>query len=69
MLRAMNTDSFPFVADCPICKEQRGVSASKAQIKQGGLVEVYAIQCDHSWKLSQETSEKLRKDFPKLAAN
>lgn len=63
----MNKDTFPFVANCPICRKNRGVSASRAQIKQGGEIDVYAIECDHSWKLSQEISDKIRKEFPKLS--
>jgi C4-type Zn-finger protein len=58
----MNSDEYDFTAFCPICKEKRGVAASKKQIKEGGQVSVYAIHCDHSWKLSQEDSDKLRKN-------
>lgn len=57
-----NPDSYHFTASCPYCKEARAVSASKDQIRQGSQVEVYAIHYDHSWKLTQQASDNLRKN-------
>lgn len=56
-----NPDSYNFIAYCEQCKENRGVSASRADIRSGGRVKVYAIACDHSWTLTPEDVEKLRK--------
>lgn len=58
-----NPDSYHFVAYCPVCNTTRGVSCSRRQAKAGGPVEVYAIQCDHSWKLTPEQREKLIKNL------
>ena len=55
----MSPDSYEFTNLCPFCNETRGVSCSKAQAKTGEPIEVYAIQCDHHWKLTPEESEKL----------
>lgn len=54
-------ETYNFIALCPVCKQARGVAASKQQILENFEVAVYAIQCDHTWKLNQEDSEKLRK--------
>ena len=56
----MNPDSYSFIAHCLQCNEARGVSCSRAQAKAGQPVTVYAIQCDHSWTLSDEDTRRLR---------
>lgn len=56
---APQTDEYTFVARCPFCDAQRGVSCSKTQAKTGEPIEVYAIQCDHHWTLTPEQSKKL----------
>ena len=55
-----NPDTYHFIAECPFCKEKRGVACSLSQAKTGAPIEVYAIQCDHHWKLTPEASDKLR---------
>jgi hypothetical protein len=60
-MSAENPDTYHFPADCPFCKEKRGVACSMSQAKTGDLIEVYAIQCDHHWKLTSDESNKLRK--------
>jgi hypothetical protein len=55
-----NPDSYNFIAFCPHCKESRGVSCSRSQAATGAPVDVYAIQCDHAWKLTPDDSKKLR---------
>jgi hypothetical protein len=56
----MNPDTYNFTAECPQCKTTRGVSCSRAQVKTGQPVEIYAIACDHSWTLTPEQSQQLR---------
>ena len=55
-----NPDGYNFLAECPYCKELRGVSCSRVQAATNEPIEVYAIQCDHSWRLTSEDSKKLR---------
>jgi hypothetical protein len=55
----MNPDSYNFIAFCPICQEKRGVSCSKKQAQTGDPIKVYAIQCDHHWRLKPEDSKLL----------
>jgi hypothetical protein len=50
---------YNFIALCPVCNEKRGVTCSREQARSGERVEVFAIQCRHSWKLSAEDSELL----------
>ncbi len=56
----MNPDSYSFIAECPYCKTERGVSCSREQAKTGEPIKVYAIRCDHSWTLTPELSKTLR---------
>jgi len=56
----MNSDGYNFIAECPICKEKRGVCCSRSQAKTEEQIAVYAIVCDHSWKLTREQSATLR---------
>lgn len=58
----MNPDLYPFIARCPQCQEDRGVNCTKTQAKEGGRINVFAIQCAHSWMLTQEDSDLLRKN-------
>ncbi len=58
--KTMNPDSYIFTAECPQCKEQRGVSCSRNQARTGEPIEVYAIACDHRWRLTPEDSKRLR---------
>ena len=44
------------------CKESRGVSCSRRQAATGEPIEVYAISCDHTWKLTSGDSKKLREN-------
>jgi len=53
-------DSYNFIAECPRCKELRGVGCSRTQAAADEPIEGYAIQCDHTWKLTSEESNKLR---------
>lgn len=62
ILPSMNSDSYNFVAYYEECKEKRGVSCSIADIRSGKPVKVYAIACDHSWTLTPEQTEALRKN-------
>jgi hypothetical protein len=62
MDQAMNPDSYSFIAYCPQCKEKRGVSCSRADIRSGRPMQVYAVACDHSWTLSPKDSQKLREN-------
>ena len=64
----MNPDSYNFTAECPNCKEKRGVSCSRSQAMTGEPIQVYAIQCDHGWKLTPEQSNKLLKNLSVLAS-
>ena len=57
-----NTDIYQFTAECPKCKELRGVSCNRSQARTGEPIEVYAIHCDHTWKLTPEDSKKLREN-------
>ena len=56
-------DYYNFIAECPYCKESRGVSCSRTQAATGEPIEVYAIQCDHAWRLTPEDSRKLRENI------
>jgi hypothetical protein len=56
----LNLDNYECIAQCPYCKEKRGVSCSREQANSGNPVRVYAIQCDHSWTLSEEESKRVR---------
>jgi hypothetical protein len=58
----INADGYNFEAVCPHCNERRGVSCSRTQSITGEPIEVYAIECDHSWKLTAEEGRKLRKN-------
>lgn len=60
MATMTNPDNYNFIAECPYCKESRGVSCSRRQIASYDPIEVYAIQCDHTWHLTPEESKKLR---------
>jgi hypothetical protein len=51
---------YAFESFCPFCKEMRGVNCSREQARTSGPIEVYAIHCDHTWKLTPEDSKKLR---------
>jgi hypothetical protein len=55
----MSLDGYHFTADCPMCREKRSVSCSRSRAKFEIRIEVYAIQCDHAWKLIPEQSERL----------
>jgi hypothetical protein len=59
-LCAMKTDSYSLIDRCPQCGEDRGVVCSKSQAQTGEPIKVYAVQCDHSWTLSQEASDRVR---------
>lgn len=61
-VQVMNPDSYSFIAYCPQCKEKRGVSCSRADIRSGRPMQVYAVACDHSWTLSPKDSQKLREN-------
>ena len=50
---------YNFIAVCPFCKEKRGVTCSREQARSGDRIEVFAIQCRHQWKLSDEDSRLL----------
>jgi hypothetical protein len=58
----MNPDNYSFIAECPECKTPRGVSCSRAQVKTGEPVKVYAVHCDHGWTLTPGASSKLREN-------
>ena len=66
-LSAMPTEDSPdyynFIAECPYCKESRGVSCSRAQAATDEPIEVYAIHCDHTWRFTPEDSRKLRENI------
>jgi hypothetical protein len=53
---------YNFVAECPHCGESRGVSCSLTQVVTGEPIEVYAVQCDHTWRLTPDDSRKLREN-------
>jgi hypothetical protein len=57
-----NPDGYNFIAECPYCKEKRGVSCSRTQAKSGEPIKVWAIQCNHTWALSPEDSKKLQEN-------
>ena len=59
-------DYYNFIGECPYCKESRGVSCSRNQAATGEPIEVYAIQCDHTWKLTPAESKKLRENSEAL---
>jgi hypothetical protein len=59
-------DYYNFIAECPYCKESRGVSCSRSQAATGEPIDVYAIQCDHTWKLTPADSKKLRENSEAL---
>ena len=61
-----NPDSYHFIAECPQCKGSRSASCSRSQAATGDAIAVYAIQCDHSWKLTPEQSNKLRETLASL---
>ena len=63
----MNPDGYHFIALCPVCNEKRGVTCSKKQAQTDQKVRVYAVQCNHSWTLSQKDSDLLRKNTPVCA--
>jgi hypothetical protein len=50
---------YAFVALCPFCKEMRGVNCNREQTVTGEPIDVYAIQCDHTWRLTPEERKKL----------
>ena len=56
------------MAECPYCRELRGVSCSRSQAATNEPIEVYAIQCDHTWRLTFEDSKsyatKVCAEFP-----
>jgi hypothetical protein len=56
----MNPDSYHFLDFCGTCGEGRSVAASQNEIRSGKSVTVYAIACDHSWKLDAAKTQKLR---------
>jgi|GEM_PF-2875477 len=56
----MNPDSYNFTAECPYCNQKRGVSCSRAQVKTGEPVRVYAVACNHHWTMTPEDSKELR---------
>lgn len=60
MTNEITPDSYNFTAECPYCKELRGVGCSRTQAAAGKQIDVHAIQCDHAWKLTPEDSNKLR---------
>ena len=62
MLNENVPDNYNFIAECPSCKESRGVCCSRTQAATGEPIGVYAIQCDHTWKLTPEDSKKLREN-------
>jgi hypothetical protein len=63
----MNRDSYTMVGECPTCKAQRDLHASKDQILSGEPVEVYSGTCDHHWTLTTEQSDKLRKRLQEIS--
>lgn len=63
----MNPDSYNFVAECPQCKTDRGVSCSREQVKTGQPIEVYASACNHHWTLTPDQSQKLRENSTAFA--
>ena len=52
---------YAFLAFCPFCKEMRGVNCSREQAVTGEPIDVYSIQCDHTWRLTPEDNKKLLK--------
>jgi C4-type Zn-finger protein len=57
----VNPDGYSFIIRCPVCKEKRSVTVSRIQVAGDGEVTVSCIFCDHTWAITPEEKEKLRK--------
>ena len=57
----VNPDGYSFIIRCPVCKEKRSVSVSRIEVAGDGEVTVACIFCDHTWAVTSEQKEELRK--------
>jgi hypothetical protein len=57
----VNPDGYSFIIRCPVCKEKRSVSVSRIEVAGDGEVTVACIFCDHTWAVTPEQKEELRK--------
>ena len=57
----VNPDGYSFIIRCPVCKEKRSVSVSRIEVARDGEVTVACIFCDHTWAVTPEQKEELRK--------
>jgi len=65
----VNSDEYNFQAEYPDCKETRGVACSRKQTQREERIQVYAIRCDHHWKLTPQDSKNQRENSDFIVNN
>jgi hypothetical protein len=60
-------DGYVSRTGCPICKDGRSVTCSRADVNGDGAVKVWAIECDHSWTISAKEKLRLREELASIS--